>query len=96
LYKGFSRKTAFTGDFFKASVRDIKPESRIKKKTKVHGILVRTKKEIYRHDGTSIKFDYNSGVLLKKRLTPRGTELYGPATKFIRRKKFISSFSGLI
>lgn len=96
LYKGFSRKTGFTGDFFKASVRHIKPESWIKKKTKVHGIIVRTCKEIYRCDGSSIKFNINSGVLLKKRLTPRGSELYGPVTKYVHRKKFISSFPGLI
>jgi large subunit ribosomal protein L14 len=96
LYKGFSRKTGFTGDFFKASVRYIKPDSWIKKKTKVHGIIVRANKEVYRHDGTSIKFNINSSVLLKKRMTPRGSELYGPITKIIKRKKFIRSFAGLM
>lgn len=96
LYRGFSRKTAYTGDFIKGSVRVTKPENWISKKTKVHGIVVRVNKEVYRNDGTSIRFFENNVVLLKKRLTPKGKELYGPVTKVIKKKKFINSFIGLI
>lgn len=96
LYKGFSRKTAYTGDFIKGSVRVTKPNNKIVKKTKVHAIVVRVNKEIYRNDGTSIRFFTNNVVLLKKRLTPRGKILYGPVTKIIKRKKFINSFAGFI
>jgi len=96
LYKGFTCKTGFTGDFFKSSVRVIKPESFVKKKAKIHGVIIRTVKEIYRNDGTSIKFNSNSGVLLKKRMTPKGTEIFGPVTKKLKKKKFINSFAGLL
>lgn len=96
LYRGFSRKTAYTGDFIKASVRETKPDNWLVKKTKVHGIVVRTAKEVLRRDGSTIKFDYNSVVLLKKRLTPKGGELYGPIAKVIKRRKFNASFSGII
>ena len=96
LYSGFSRKTAYTGNFIKASIKVTRPNNWLKKKTKVHGIIIRTKKEIYRHDGTTINFKHNNVILLKKRLTPRGKEIYGPTTKAIKRKKFINSFAGLI
>lgn len=77
-------------------MRLTKPDNWLQKKTKVHGIVIRTAKEIYRNDGSWIKFDHNSVILLKKRLTPKGKEIYGPVTKKIRRKKFINSFAGLI
>ena len=96
LYKGFSRKTAYTGDFIKASVRVTRPENWLKKKTKVHGIIIRTKKNVYRQDGSSICFKENNIILLKKRLTPKGKELYGPIPKVIKRKKFVYSFPGVI
>ncbi|CAM6005002.1 unnamed protein product [Sphagnum balticum] len=96
LYRGFCRKTGFTGDFFKSSVRLIKPDSFVKKKAKIHGFIVRTVKEIYRHDGASISFNVNAGILLKKRMTPKGSELFGPITKKVQKRKFINSFAGLI
>jgi large subunit ribosomal protein L14 len=96
LYRGFNRKTGFTGDFFKCSVRLIKPDSFVKKKAKIRGFIVRTVKEIYRHDGSSVNFSINAGVLLKKRMTPKGSELFGPITKKVQKRKFINSFVGLI
>jgi len=96
LYRGFSRKTAYTGDFVKTSVKITRPENWLKKKSKIHGILVRLKKEVYRTDGSSILFFNNNIILLKKRLTPRGKQIYGPVSKTIKRKKFIYSFAGLI
>ena len=59
-------------------------------------IIIRTKKELPICDGTIIRFNYNSAVLLKKRLTPEGKEIFGPIVRNLKKKKFISSFSGLI
>jgi len=47
-------------------------------------------------DGTAIRFDYNSVVVLKKRLTPEGKEIFGPIVRNFKKKKFLSSFTGLI
>ncbi len=96
LYKGFSRKSSTFGDFIKISVRKIKPENPLSKKTKRKAIVVRTKKELPITDGSCIRFEYNSVVLLKKRLTPEGKEIFGPILRTFKKKKFLSSFSGLI
>lgn len=96
LYKGFSRKVSTIGDFIKVSVRVVKPNNWIQKKTKTKGIIVQTKKEIKKNDGSFIKFKTNSLVLLKKRLTPKGKEIVGPTTTNLRRKKFLTSFAGVI
>jgi large subunit ribosomal protein L14 len=93
LYKGSKGRHAFSGDFLKVSVREIKPESVLKKKSKHRSILVRTKYKNIRKDGSNIFFKNNGLVLLKKRLTPRGKTLKGPISRNIRRRKFISSFS---
>ncbi len=96
LYKGFSRKFSFFGDYVKVSVRKIKPDNVLTKKTKKKGIIVRTKKNNTICDGTFIRFNYNSVVLLKKRLTPEGKEIFGPIIRTFKKKKFLSSFSDLI
>jgi ribosomal protein L14 len=66
------------------------------KKTKLNGIVILTKKMILLKDGSSLTFSLNSIVLLKKRLTAKGTEISGPGLKSIRRKKFLMSFSGIM
>jgi large subunit ribosomal protein L14 len=96
LYYGFNRKTAYCGNFVKVSVKRTKPDNWLKKKTKVKGIIVRTKKEFMKRDGSWIKFDHNGIVLLKKRLNTQGKELEGPINNKIKRKKFINSFPGAI
>ena len=96
LYKGFSRRFSFFGDFIKVSVRKVKPENILTKKSKRKGIIIRTKKSITLKDGTYVRYFYNSVILLKKRLTPEGKEIFGPITRNLKKKKFISSFSGLI
>jgi len=93
LYKGSSGRLAFVGDFLKISCREVVPENQIKKKSKHRSILIRTKFNIYKKDGSFIKFYKNSLILLKKRLTPRGANIRGPISRKINRKKFISSFS---
>jgi len=96
LYKGFSRKFSKFSEFVKISVRKTKPENNLIKKTKRKAIIIRTKKNILLNDGSSIRFDYNSAIILKKRLTPEGKEIFGPITRNFKKKKFLSSFPGLI
>jgi large subunit ribosomal protein L14 len=93
LYKGSKGRFAFSGDFLKVSIREVKPDSILKKKSKHRSIIVRTLYKNIRKDGSNIIFKYNSIVLLKKRLTPRGKTLKGPISRNIRRRKFLSSFS---
>lgn len=93
LYKGAQGKFAFSGDFLKVSVREIKPDSVLKKKSKHRSIVIRTSYRNIRKDGSIIFFKFNNIVLLKKRLTPRGKTLKGPISRNIRRRKFLSSFS---
>ncbi len=96
LYKGFSRRVSLFGDFVKVSVRKTKPDNVLVKKSKKKSIIVRTVKSIKLSDGSSVRYNYNSAVILKKRLTPEGKEIFGPITHNFKKKKFLSSFPGLI
>jgi large subunit ribosomal protein L14 len=96
LYKGFSRKVSSFGNYIKVSIRKTKPDNILSKKSKRKALIIRTKKNLLVCDGTSIRFDYNSVVLLKKRLTPEGKEIFGPIARNFKKKKFLSSFSGVI
>lgn len=96
LYGGFLKKFASSGSFLKISVRKIKLNSLVLKKSKYKTILILTKKLIKKNDFSFLKFKINSCVLLKRRLTPIGKEIYGPSLINIRRKKFLYSFSGII
>jgi large subunit ribosomal protein L14 len=82
--------------FVKTSVRRTKPNNWLKKKSKLRGILIRTKIGYKRLDSTIFKFRHNTCVLLKKRMNPRGKRLFGPIFYEINRKKFIASFPGII
>ena len=96
LYKGFNRKFSYFGDYIKLSVRKTVPECKLLKKTKRKGIIVRTTKYIRISDNSLVRYDYNSAILLKKRLTPEGKEIFGPILRNFKKKKFLSSFTGLI
>ena len=96
LYRGSFRKFSVFGDYIKVSIRKTKPENVLNKKTKRKALIVRTKKNITICDGTFVRFDYNGVILLKKRLTPEGKEIFGPILRNFKKKKFLSSFSGLI
>lgn len=93
VYKGSKGRIAYIGDFVKVSVREIRPENPIKKKSKLVSILVRSSYINKRFDGSTIRFKKNRVVLLKRRLTPKGKSLKGSISRNIRRKKFLSSFS---
>jgi len=96
LYGGFFRKVSKIGNFVKVSVKKTRPDNWLKKKTKTKGIIIRSKKESFKSDGTSVKFYINNIVLLKKRTTPQGKIIFGPTIKNIKRKKFLTSFPGII
>jgi len=96
LYRGFIRKFSLFGDYVKVSIRKTKPENNLSKKMKRKSLIIRTKKNIEVHDGSYIRFYYNANIILKKRLTPEGKEIFGPIFRGFKKKKFLSSFSGLI
>lgn len=96
LYKGFNRKTSYCGDFLKVSVKKTKPINWKDKGKKFIAVVIRTKKENIKKDGSFFFFKYNTCVVLKKRLTPLGKELYGPASSLVKRRKFLATFVGVI
>lgn len=96
LYKGFSRKSSYFGEYIKISVRKIKPENPLTKKSKRKALIVRTTKSVGISDGSYCRFDFNSAVILKKRLTTEGKEIFGPIIRSFKKKKFLSSFSGIL
>ena len=96
VYKGSNHKIGVVGDFVKISVRKTRPANWIKKGKKSKAFITITKFKNIKSDGSYIKMHKNYVVLLKKRMTPRGKELFGPITYGVRRRKFVSSFSGVI
>ena len=96
LYKGFNRKIAYSGTFIKASVQTTRPDNWIGKTSKVHGIIIGTKSQIKKRDGSKLFFKLNTVVLLKKRMTPRGKEINGPIIFSLRKRKFRTSFAGTV
>lgn len=96
LYKGFNRRSTCSGEFIKVSTKKVKPNNWIIKGSKHKSIINLTKTNKVKNDGSKIKLKVNSCVLLKKRITPKGKELFGPTIFSIRRKKFINSFIGVL
>ncbi len=77
------------GDVIVASVKDAIPQGQVKKGDVVRAVVVRTKKEINRKDGSSIRFDSNAAVLVNPQNEPRGTRVFGPVARELREKKFM-------
>ncbi len=77
------------GDVIVAAVKDAIPHANVKKGDVVRAVIVRTKKEINRQDGSSIRFDSNAAVLLNANNEPRGTRVFGPVARELRDKKFM-------
>ena len=92
LYKGFYRKVSYFGEYIRVSIRKVKPENVLTKKSKRKAIIVRTRKTLTVADGTCVRFAYNSAVLLKKRLTPEGKEIFGPIVRNFKKKNFYHHF----
>lgn len=85
---GFKRKYGSLGDIVVASVREAVPNTNIKKGEIVKAVVVRTRKEVKRRDGTYIRFDDNAAVLIDNQNQPRGTRVFGPIAREIREKGF--------
>ena len=86
---GTRRRYASVGDVIVVAVHNIIPSSDLKKGAVSKALIVRTKKEIRRPDGSYIRFDDNAAVLLKNDVEPRGTRIFGPVGRELREKKFM-------
>ena len=90
---GTRRRYASLGDVIVVSVKDAIPNSKIRKGEVVKAVIVRTKKEVGRSDGSFIKFDDNSAVLINPQGDPVGTRIFGPVARELRAKKFMKIVS---
>lgn len=90
---GSSRRYARIGDIIVASVKKTVANSEIKKGEVVKAVVVRTKKELRRQDGSYIRFDENAAVLIDAAGNPRGTRIFGPVTQELREKNFMKIVS---
>jgi large subunit ribosomal protein L14 len=90
---GSKRKYASVGDIIVVSIKEALPNSKVKKGDVAKAVIVRTAKEIARADGTYIRFDGNSAVLINANLEPIGTRIFGPVARELRAKKFMKIIS---
>ena len=90
---GSKRKSASIGDIIVVSIKDAIPRAKVKKGDVYKAVIVRTKKDFQRTDGTSIRFDKNAAVLLDKQEEPIATRIFGPVTRELRNKKFMKIIS---
>ena len=86
---GSGRRYASIGDTIVATVKDATPGGNVQKGEVVRAVVVRTRKEIRRSDGSYIRFDENACVLINDQSQPRGTRIFGPVGRELRDKKFM-------
>jgi len=90
---GTRRRYASIGDIIVVSVKEAIPNSKVKKGTVMKAVVVRTAKEIGRSEGSYIRFDSNSAVLIDNQREPVGTRIFGPVARELRAKKFMKIIS---
>ncbi len=90
---GSKRRYASIGDIITCSVKEAIPNAKVRKGDIVQAVIVRTKKEISRPDGSMIRFDDNSAVILTKSNEPVGTRIFGPVARELRAKRFMKIVS---
>ena len=90
---GSKRRFASIGDIITVSIKDAIPRGKVKKGEIFKAVVVRTKKDFGRADGTTIRFDKNAAVLLDKQEEPIATRIFGPVTRELRTKKFMKIIS---
>jgi large subunit ribosomal protein L14 len=90
---GSRRRYASVGDIVVVTVKEAMPNSKVKKGDVVQAVIVRTTKEISRPDGSYIKFDDNSAVLINQQREPVGTRIFGPVARELRAKNFMKIIS---
>jgi len=90
---GSKRKYASVGDVIVVSIREAIPQAKVKKGDVAKAVIVRTKKEVSRQDGSYIRFDRNAAVLINDAGEPVGTRVFGPVARELRDKKFMKIIS---
>ena len=90
---GSRRRYAGIGDVIIVSIREAIPGAKVKKGEVARAVIVRTKRELARNDGSYIKFDANSAVLINKENEPIGTRIFGPVARELRAKRFMKIIS---
>ena len=90
---GSRRRYASLGDVIVVSVKEANPNSKVKKGDVMKAVIVRTAKEVGRPDGSYIRFDTNSAVLIDNQREPIGTRIFGPVARELRGKQFMKILS---
>src|SRR6056297_2222051 len=90
---GSKRKYAGVGDIIICSVKEALPNSKVKKGDVVRAVIVRTAKEVARPDGSRIRFDKNSAVVINSGGEPSGTRIFGPVARELRARKYMKIIS---
>ncbi|MFW5996498.1 MAG: 50S ribosomal protein L14 [Verrucomicrobiota bacterium] len=90
---GQRKQYASVGDIVKASVRQAQPGGSVKKGDVVNAVIVRTKADIRREDGSCLRFDKNAAVIIDETNNPSGTRIFGPVARELREKNFMKIIS---
>ena len=90
---GSKRRYAHVGDVIKVAIKEAIPTGKVKKGTVADAVVVRTRKDIKREDGSSIRFDDNAAVLINTQSQPIGTRIFGPVSRELRSKDFMKIIS---
>ncbi len=90
---GSRRRYADIGDVIKVSVIEAAPGGKVKKGEVLNAVVVRTKKEVRRADGSTVSFDSNAAVVLNNNFEPIGTRIFGPVTRELRSERFMKIVS---
>jgi large subunit ribosomal protein L14 len=90
---GSHRRYASVGDIIVVSIKDAIPRGKVKKGEVHKAVIVRTRRDIRRPDGSTIRFDKNAAVLLTAQNEPIGTRIFGPVTRELRAKQFMKIVS---
>jgi len=93
VFGGSRKRYATVGDIIKVTVKEAIPNSKVKKGDVMRAVVVRTAKEIRRVNGSYIKFDCNSAVLINNQNEPVGTRIFGPVARELRAKRFMKIIS---
>ena len=86
VFGGSKRRYASIGDIIVVAIKEAMPKGKVKKGTVHKAVVVRTKKGIYRNDGSKVKFDNNAAVLTDDKGEPIGTRIFGPVTRELRSR----------
>ena len=90
---GSQRRYASVGDVIVVSIKEAIPRGKVKKGEVHRAVIVRTRRDIHRPDGSTIRFDKNAAVLISKQNEPIGTRIFGPVTRELRGKQFMKIVS---